>query len=293
MTSVRPADADSAQELTLSVRSQDPLLAKQILEAWTEVFVENSNLLIEAKLSQSNRLKFSQYEKAGLELAAKEEERLSYLRQNSLALLVSGREVSLSQFGDVTDQLNRALGELVDVRPRLDSIRSALAVEPRLLVLDQMIKDQTLLTILADEINKLEPEQYLDLTLTTELPNDVYISLRQEEVRLESEQAALTARIAFMEGELAEFESDIESQSIQINTTELGLKRINRELGILEENFDRISRAIQPSLLDLPELSESFLESDPVSEPRVPITSANPLTRRLIAGGVAGLVWGR
>lgn len=294
LISVLPSDSDSPQELTFIVRTQDPALAKRILEVWVEAFVEESSLIIESKLSQSRQLKFSQYEKIGVEFATKQDERLSYLRQNPLASLVSSREASIDQIKNLTGQLSAERGELVKVEPRLESIRDALDVEPRLQDLDQGIKDATLLSILDQEIKILEPQQYSELTLATEVSNDVnlFFRFRQLEVLLESKQEALKESIAFLEREILRVQSDIESQSIEIDAIQLDLKRMDREIGLLEENVNLIGRDLQPSLLQLPDQLGSFLESDPVSEPRNPITSSNPLPPRLIIGGVVGLILG-
>ena len=95
-----------------------------------------------------------------------------------------------------------------------------------------------------------------------------------------------------MEDEIERLKSEIERQSIDIETIEIDLKQIDREIVLLEEKFTQVGRAFQPSAVELPELSGPIITAGPVSEPRIPITSSNPLTRRLVIGGVAGLVLG-
>jgi hypothetical protein len=94
---------------------------------------------------------------------------------------------------------------MVDVGSRLDGLRNALEAEPRLLNLDQSIKDATLLNILAEEIDNLEPDEYINWSLTNEVSIDVFFFLRfrQLEVPLDSKEAALEADIAFLEEEAA------------------------------------------------------------------------------------------
>jgi hypothetical protein len=67
---------------------------------------------------------------------------------------------------------------MVDVGSRLDGLRNALEAEPRLLNLDQSIKDATLLNILAEEIDNLEPDEYINWSLTNEVSIDVFFFLR-------------------------------------------------------------------------------------------------------------------
>jgi hypothetical protein len=67
---------------------------------------------------------------------------------------------------------------MVDVGSRLDGLRNALEAEPRLLNLDQRIKDATLLNILAEEIDDLEPDEYINWSLTNEVSIDVFFFLR-------------------------------------------------------------------------------------------------------------------
>lgn len=67
---------------------------------------------------------------------------------------------------------------MVDVGSRLDGLRNALEAEPRLLNLDQRIKDATLLNILAEEIDNLEPDEYINWSLTNEVSIDVFFFLR-------------------------------------------------------------------------------------------------------------------
>jgi len=67
---------------------------------------------------------------------------------------------------------------MVDVGSRLDGLRNALEAEPRLLNLDQSIKDATLLNILAEEIDDLEPDEYINWSLTNEVSIDVFFFLR-------------------------------------------------------------------------------------------------------------------
>jgi len=94
---------------------------------------------------------------------------------------------------------------MVDVGSRLDGLRNALEAEPRLLNLDQSIKDATLLNILAEEIDNLEPDEYINWSLTNEVSIDVFFFLRfrQLEVPLDSKEAAPEADIAFLEEEAA------------------------------------------------------------------------------------------
>ena len=78
----------------------------------------------------------------------------------------------------MANSLKAAKRELVDVGPRLDGLRNALEAEPRLLNLDQSIKDATLLNILAEEIDNLEPDEYINWSLTNEVSIDVFFFLR-------------------------------------------------------------------------------------------------------------------
>jgi|AP45_3_1055517.scaffolds.fasta_scaffold611248_1 hypothetical protein len=78
----------------------------------------------------------------------------------------------------MADSQKAAKRELVDVGPRLDGLRNALEAEPRLLNLDQSIKDATLLNILAEEIDNLEPDEYINWSLTNEVSIDVFFFLR-------------------------------------------------------------------------------------------------------------------
>ena len=80
LINVQTSKSSIPQEMNLIVRNEGPVLAKQIVMVWAEVFIEDSIQNIENRLIQARQFRFSQQEKNENELAKKEDERLNFLR---------------------------------------------------------------------------------------------------------------------------------------------------------------------------------------------------------------------
>ena len=80
LINVQTSKSSIPQEMNLMVRIEDPVLAKQIVMVWAEVFIEDSIQNIENRLIQARQFRFSQYERNENGLAKKEDGRLNFLR---------------------------------------------------------------------------------------------------------------------------------------------------------------------------------------------------------------------
>lgn len=80
LINVQTSESSIPQEMNLMVRIEDPVLAKQIVMVWAEVFIEDSIQNIENRLIQARQFRFSQQERNENGLVKKEDGRLNFLR---------------------------------------------------------------------------------------------------------------------------------------------------------------------------------------------------------------------
>ncbi|MCI0822192.1 MAG: hypothetical protein J4N34_02065 [Chloroflexi bacterium] len=286
-------------EMTLTVRDGDPGMARRILEIWAETFVGEYRGLLETEVARAQEFVAAGREEAEKELAAREkalvateEEKLIYQHENLTLVLINGLQLSMSQLQGLTRQLSLARGELIDVGVRLDSIRSALVLEPETIALDQKIEDDTLATLLAQGIKNLGPVRYPDLIVPIEVPNDVHRYFRTLVILLEAQQATLAVEIEFVEEEIASLNSRIREESAEIETQELEILRFDRKITLLEQGVSGARQDFEVLNLPVADKSSPYFVVEAVAEPAIPIPTTNPLNRRLLVGGLVGAILG-
>ena len=293
-------DTDKLTTITMTGRDEDPEMARRIVLAWSEIFVEEYGGLLEGEIARSDEFLLTQYEDAHIEftdmeraLATKEEEKLRHQVDSSANALENNLQVSTTQFQNQTHQLSEARGRLVDTEVKLDSVLRALSADAELLALDRKIEDEGLLALLAEGIRNLEGKQGSGPDVT---PNaaagDVNLYYRRMAVLLDSQRAALKASIEFHEGEVSQLDAERKEYSAKLEAIQLDLSRFDRGIRFLE---DELGEARQHLLgMKLPENGKSspYFVKESVKTPQTPIPTSDPLNRRLAIGAMMGLILG-
>lgn len=276
--------------LTMTVRGKEPETLKRIAETWSETFRAQNSQLFATEAARSYDFVVRQYNETTNTLNAREDEMLAYQQANSLTALESQLRVLSAKYEDFLTRLHQKRSELVEAQVRLESADEALSNESQFVTLEQTISSEALLILLANSPENIDMERIPDLVSRNQELNALYLSLKAQVVSSRSDVATLTSDIAYLEDETQRLEGQIADTSSRISSVRLNLARLEREIGLLTENFNQLGQSLQETQIAREE-QEGFMQVvESAVAPSIPV---EPDRRQLVlVAGVLGLLLG-
>ena len=276
--------------ITMTARSGDPNVAKRVAETWAELFIDQNSKIFATEASRSYNFVVGQFNDTDEELRLKEDEIIQMQRQSSPKILQSQLRVLTLKYEEFYDRLLEKRSKLVGVKAILASTEEALTDEPRVVTLEQSISSEALLVLLASGREDLDLNGVADLVSTTQERNVLYYSMKGNIIGARSELSALNSDIEYLETSTLNLQNQIKEISSEISERLLVQKRLNQEVTLLTENFDRLARSLQRSQITKEEQSGFVQIVESAVKPRQPV--ARESRRAILIAGMGGLVVG-
>ena len=276
--------------LTMTARSEDPDVVKRVAETWAELFIDQNSNIFATEAARSYNFVVGQFNDTEEELRLKEAEILQLERLNSLQTLQSQLRVLTAKYEEFLGRLLERRSELVGARALLASTEDALANEPQVVMLEQSIPISALFVLLASEGGGLDLNGVTELVSVNEERNDLYFSLKNTVINARSRVSTLTSDIAYYDTQTLSLQIEIIEISSQISERRLSQNRLNQEVTLLTETFNRLARSLQQSQITKEEQSGFIQIVESAVKPRVPL--ARDGQRTILIAGVGGLMLG-
>ena len=276
--------------LTMTARSGDPDVVKRIAETWAELFVDQNSKIFATEADRSYNFVVGQFNNTEEELRQKEDEIIELERRNSLQTLESRLTVLTMKYEEFLDRLFERRSEIVVARAILASTEEALANEPQFVTLEQSIPSETLIVLLAGEGEGIDLNGATELVTINQESNELYYLVKENVIEARSDVSALTSDIEYLDTQTLNLQNQIEDISSQISERRLILKRLDQEVVLLTENFNRLARSLQQSQITKEEQSGFVQIVESAVKPRVPLGTSRQ--RIILIAGVGGLITG-
>ncbi len=222
----------------------------------------------------------------------KQDEKLALEQENPLTTDQSRLRVLAAGYEEFLDRLQSKRAALVEAQAQLESAEEALAAEPEFLTLERVVSNDVFWTFLASNPDGDAVEALLDLTVEEQVRNDIYSSLKVQTISLRSRVNTFDDEIAYLEARTVEFQQPIQELSNHISTIQLQLSRINREIGVLSSNLDRLAQARLEAQIAKEEQAGFIRVVETAVEPSVPVgvlPQQDVITIAVILGLVLGV----
>ncbi len=276
--------------ITMTARSGDPDVVKRVAETWAELFIDQNSKIFATEATRSFNFVVGQFNETEEELRLKEDEILRLERQSSLHSLESQLGVITVKYAEFFDRLLESRSQIVAARAVLASTEEALSNEPQVVTLEQSIPTEAIFVLLASKGEGLNLNGVTELVSTNQEKNELYFLVKENVILARSRVSALTSDIEYLETQTLNFQSQIGELSSEIAERRLILERLEREVTLLSENFDRLGRSLQQSQITKEEQSGFVQIVESAVKPRVPVRRDGQ--RTVLIAGVGGLILG-
>lgn len=291
--------------LTVSYKSEDPQLAHDVLDAILTTAREEHGRV--HRTTGSQQFFENQRELLNNELREREQRLREFKDGEGVASLASQREAQVGVIAALQSDLLRARAEQSGVQAEVDLRRRQLREQPSLVVTEQTTgQPQTTKQTLRERLYELEvKEQELAARLREDAPQLVQLRTQIAEARRimgeeqastetkkgisqthqaaelalqerEAQLAALSARCAVLESKFASANKDL----MKLNTSELELTRMEREIDLARANYRKYSENLEQVRIDQ-ELETAKISSLNLMQP--PSLSQTPASPEPIA----------
>lgn len=290
LTLVRIEDTESLPLLSLTVTSEDPERAAVIANTWAAVFISESSRFASSEATRTFEFASSRFDEVSAELGAKEQELLDVRLENPIESLSSQLTVVARRYTTALARLEADRESLVTEQTRLASAEEAFATEEEFIEVESTIPTEVLLLLAAVDDQGFDPEAFPGLVARSQEPNELYFALKDAIVAGRSEVATLTARIAFLEADVARMDAEIATLSDRIGRVEVTTARLEREIAFLTDEFTSLGEAAQAAQIAAAEESGSILIVEAAVAPTSPTSRGG--MRTLMLAGLLGLFVG-
>ena len=295
--------------LTMTVQGEEPLLLKQIADAWADQFIQQNVLLFASESVRSFDFIQAQYDETRNALLSKNQEKLTYLEENlvqplrSELLALTGVEAETRGVESVESQVEPNLGSTVVVTGGGGTGRTGLferflagMEEKRVDLAAAQAEHDQLMEALKEEPATLEHTRstlsggHVVEQVTEEETNLVYVFLKEKIADAGARVAALTSEVAQLETKTAEFKATIKDLSEKITQVEVVESAFDTEIAALTKNLEVLATNLQEARLANEEQAGSIRVVESAIVPRVPV---GPNRQQFILPAVAvGLLVG-
>ncbi len=114
--------------------------------------------------------------------------------------------------------------------------------------------------------------------------------MKENVIDARSKILALTSDVEYLGTQTENFQNQIEELSRRISEIRLIMRRLDREVSLLSEHFDRLGRSLQQSQITKEEQSGFIQIVESAVKPREPV--AREGQRTILIAGVGGLTLG-
>ena len=316
---------------SIGYRANDPNLAKRVVQALLTIFVESQLGANRKDLDQARRFVEEQIRSYAVKLDAAEKARAEF-RQKNIGLL-SGKGGYFENLQAARDELAKMRGQLSDAISQRDEIRKQLAPVPeyietadstagtgppselgvRILKLEASLDQLRLqftdkhpdVIAVKRRLKKLREQAQAEAAppadggdgapvAITKTLNPLYKEIKLSLVTLEANVATLKQRVANQKNKIARLEKMVNT----IPAVDLQLSKLNRDYGILKENYEKLlSRRESARMASDLETKADKIQFRVVDPPELPVEPDGPnrllfLTIVLLGGIGAGLGFG-
>ena len=276
--------------LRVTFTGTDPVKLKEMAEVWAEEFKSRNAELFMSRTAQSYDYIKQNFDQVDRELRAKEEERKTYEQEHPLEILQNEVKKLREIYAKYLTKLADRKQELAQARARLEALRTALSQEPEVIVLQRGLSRESLAEFLSQRLTREELEALPEIKIEDEVLNGTYITLRTEVARAQAEVSALEDEVTFLEAELKRVSEMLQEKQRELIEVEATLARINREIQVLTDSYQRLSAKLQEARIAQAETSEPIRV---VEAPVVPSRPIGPNKKMNVAiAGVLGIFLG-
>ncbi|MFP3953216.1 MAG: Wzz/FepE/Etk N-terminal domain-containing protein [Candidatus Acetothermia bacterium] len=248
------ADQDQSEEepvtqferipaVTFTVKGDSPKDLGEIAAEWTDVFSERIKKLFSTEIDRYYNGVRKSFQELQEELAALEEKKLTYQKDQRVEMLSTEVESLEGQYLQVTTRLQEQEISLRGLEAKSSSLSESLNSEPQFLQLERGITDEMLMILLDDttapdgdsgEGERLEElKKGLGLKFADQVKNDVYFETKRELVGVEGEIASTKESIQSLKERKKELLVEIEQSENKLLDANLEIKGIDREVSSL------------------------------------------------------------
>lgn len=262
----------------------------KLAEAWAQAFMARSTELFLSRTAQSLTYVSQTFVEVEQDLLAKQEALKMFLQENPEPVLQAEVNTLRDLYSAYLRDLADAQEGLAAAQAKLTALWESLAAEPEHFVLVRAPSDEAIWQFLGTRPDPRSLAAYAGISLTDQVLNSTYVSLRGQVASTEAEVASLNARVTHLQRELSRTKLELEQMQARLVEVQTKRAQMEQEIAVLKDTYNRVAKSLLEARIARAETAEPIRI---VEAPVLPTTPIGPNKKMNVAvAGVLGLFVG-
>ena len=261
-----------------------------LAETWALTFVTQNTELFMTRAAQSQEYLEQTLKEVERELYEKQEDLKAFLQENPETVIQAEVEALKAKYTDYLKSLADVEKQLAASAAKLRALREALEREPQYFVVVRSPSDEALWQFLGIRPDARALEAYTQLTISDQVLNSTYVSLRSQVASAEAEFASLKAAANYYQEALVRISAELKQKQAKLTEVQIRRRQMEQEIAVLTDTYNRVAKSLQEAKIARAETAEPIKI---VERPVLPTTPVGPSKKLNVAvAGVLGIFVG-
>jgi hypothetical protein len=193
----------------------------RLAETWALTFVAQNTELFMTRTAQSQEYLDQIFKEVERELRDKQEALKAFLQENPESVIQAEVDALKAKYTDYLKSLADVEKQLAASAAKLSALREALEREPQYFVVERSPSDEALWQFLGTQPNARTLGAYTQLTISDQILNSTYVSLRSQVALAEAEFASLKAAADYYREALGRISAELAQKQAKLTEVQI------------------------------------------------------------------------